>query len=227
MLKLYYARPSLYARLAWLALLEKQLSFELIPVNLRGEQFEESFLALNPFGHVPVLIDGDLRIIESMAILDYLEAKYPDPPLLPKDAIALARVRMVQSVTIHELLPAIVRLIIEEPNSDERQYAHFRASNTLTFLDQMLSNQPYFAGEQLTLAEIVAGSLVHRLPDLEVGLSDSLTDWSDRLLARSSWQQILISDEWQNFKRYLRAMPKIWQQRRQQQMKALSFNQSS
>jgi glutathione S-transferase len=227
MLKLYYARPSLYARLAWLALLEKQLSFELIPVNLRGEQFEESFLALNPFGHVPVLIDGDVCIIESMAILDYLEAKYPDPPLLPKDAIALAKVRMVQSVTLNELLPAIVRLIIEEPNSDERQYAHFRASNTLTFLDQMLGDQLYFAGEQLTVAEITSGTLVHRLPDLGVSLSASLNDWSDRLLARPSWQQMhLSSEEWQGFRRFLRAMPKLWQRRRQQRMKALSFRTS-
>jgi glutathione S-transferase len=223
MLKLYYARPSLYARLAWLNLLEKQLAFELVPVNLRGEQFEESFLALNPFGHVPVLVDGDVRIIESMAILDYLEAKYLDPPLLPKDAIALARVRMVQSVTINELLPAIVRLIIEEPNSDERQYAHLRASNTLTFLDQMLGDQHYFAGEQLTFAEIVAGTLVHRLPDLGVSLSPSLNEWSDRLLARPSWQQIqLSSDEWQGFKRHLRAMPKIWQRRRRRRMEVLA-----
>ena len=75
MIKLYYARPSLLARPVWLALLEKQLPFELVPVNLRSEQFEPEFIALNPFSHVPVLVDGDFRVIESLAILDYLEAK--------------------------------------------------------------------------------------------------------------------------------------------------------
>ena len=72
MLKLYYARPSAYAHPVWLALLEKQLPFELIPVNLGGEQFEPEFLELNPFSHVPVLLDGDFRVMESRAILDYL-----------------------------------------------------------------------------------------------------------------------------------------------------------
>jgi glutathione S-transferase len=62
MLKLYYARPSAYARPVWLALLEKQLTFELIPVDLSGKQFEPEFLALNPFSHVPVLVDGDFRV---------------------------------------------------------------------------------------------------------------------------------------------------------------------
>lgn len=49
MLKLYYARPSLYARPVWLALLEKQLHFELVPINLSGDRFEPEFLGLNPF----------------------------------------------------------------------------------------------------------------------------------------------------------------------------------
>jgi glutathione S-transferase len=120
MLKLYYARPSAYARPVWLALLEKQLPFELIPVDLSGEQFEPEFLALNPFSHVPVLVDGDFRVIESLAILDYLEARYPDLSLLPTDAIALARVRMVQMVTLNELLPAVIKLLVHDENSSEK-----------------------------------------------------------------------------------------------------------
>lgn len=229
MLKLYYARPSAYVRPVWLALLEKQLPFELIPVDLSGEQFEPEFLALNPFSHVPVLVDGDFRVIESLAILDYLEARFPSPSLLPTDAAALAKVRMVQLVTLNELLPAIFKLLVQDENpsgkSVELEYAQLRALNTLSFLEDLLSDSLYFAGEQLTLAEIVAGTLIYRMPDLGIALTDypRLRDWSERLLARPTWQQIeLSSEEWSTFKRRMRVIPKIWQRRRHQRMNALS-----
>lgn len=229
MLKLYYAHPSAYARPVWLALLEKQLPFELIPVDLSGEQFEPEFLALNPFSHVPVLVDGDFRVIESLAILDYLEARYPELPLLPSNAIALARVRMVQLITLNELLPAVFRLLVHDENSSEKsaelEYAQLRAINTLSFLENLLGDSPYFASEQLTLAEIVAGTLVYRMPELGIALIDypRLNVWSERLLSRPTWRQIeLNSEEWSNFKRRMRVIPKIWERRRRQRMNALS-----
>ncbi|WP_404789698.1 glutathione S-transferase family protein [Altericista sp. CCNU0014] len=225
MLKLYYARPSLFARPVWLALLEKQVSFELVPVNLNGDQFNPEFMALNPFSHIPVLVDGDFRAIESIAILDYLEAKYPNPPLLPADAKTLATVRMVQLVAVNELLPAVARLIMYDSRSDESKYGHLQAINVLNFWEPLLGNFPYFAGEQLTVAEIVAGMLVCTLPDLGISFANypRLQAWSDRLLARPTWQQVqLSSEEWTSFKRHLRVMPKTWERRRRQRVKALA-----
>ncbi len=229
MMKLYYARPSLYARPVWLALLEKQLTFELIPVDLGGKQFEPEFLALSPFGHIPVLVDGDFHLIESLAILDYLDAKYPQSPLLPADAIALARVRMAQFVSLNELLPAVVKLILPGDNPAEAEYARFRASHTLGFLENLLGDRPYFADEQLTLAEIVAGPLIEMLPRLGISLTDypQLKAWSQRLSVRPAWQQIQLSpEEWSSFLRHVRVLPKIWQRRRRQRMNALSESES-
>lgn len=229
MLKLYYARPSIYARPVWLALIEKQLPFELIPVDLNGEQFEPEFLALNPFGHIPVLVDGGFRVLESLAILDYLEAQYPVVSLLPTDAVALAQVRMVQLVALNELLPAVVKLLMHAQRSSEPspdlEYAQLRAKNTLGFLEDLLGDRPYFAGTQLTLAEIVAGTLIDKMPDLGVGLINypKLAAWSERLTSRPSWQQIELSpDEWDSFKRRIRVFPKVWERRRRQRIDALS-----
>ena len=229
MLQLYYARPSAYARPVWLALLEKQLTFELIPVDLSGKQFEPEFIALNPFSHVPVLVDGDFRVIESLAILDYLEAKYPTPSLLPTDAIALAKTRMAQLVALNELLPAFIRLIINEDSQTERsadwEFARLRAINTLGFLENLLGDSLYFAGEQLTMAEIVAGTFVYRMPSLGIPLTDypKLQIWSERLLLRPAWQQIELSlEEWSSFKRHMKVIPKIWERRRRQRISSLS-----
>lgn len=229
-MKLYYARPSLFARPVWLALLEKQIPFELVPVRLSGEQFEPEFLALNPFGHIPVLVDGDLRVIESQAILDYLEAKHPSPPLLPTDARTLAKVRMVQFVTLNELLPAIVGLLLNEADSADYLYAQMRAANTLNFLESMLGDAPFVAREMLTMAEIVAGSLVPVLPKLEMPLTEypRLSAWSDRLLSRPSWQEIALSpEEWSGFRERFQVMPKIWQRRRRQRAAAFANRATS
>lgn len=228
MLKLYYARPSAYARPVWLALLEKQLTFELIPVDLSGKQFEPEFIALNPFSHIPVLVDGDFRVIESLAILDYLEAKYPTPSLLPTDAIALAKARMAQLVALNELLPAVIKLIINEDQAEKSadlEFAQLRAINTLNFLENLLGDSHYFAGEQLTMAEIVAGTFIYRMPSLGIPLTDypKLQVWSERLLLRPAWQQIeLSSEEWNSFKRHIKVIPKIWERRRRQRISSLS-----
>lgn len=117
MLKFYYNPRSPMARRVWRTLLEKEISFEPILLSLNGDQLQPEYLNLNPFHHIPVIVDDGLRVIESLAILDYLETKYPTPALLPKEAEALATVRMVQMVATHELLPKMISLISETEDS--------------------------------------------------------------------------------------------------------------
>ena len=88
-----------------MALLEKQIAFEPIALNLDGDQFAPDFVAINPFHRIPVLVDRDLTLVESLAILDYIDAKYPTPPLLPTEAKALGIVRMVE-ISIPLSIPA-------------------------------------------------------------------------------------------------------------------------
>jgi glutathione S-transferase len=217
MIELYYARPSLFSRPVWLALLEKQLPHQLIAVNLVEDSLSPEFLSINPFGQIPVLVDGDRRIIESMAILD---AAYPNRPLLPQDPDRIAQVRMAQFVGVNKFVPLMVRLLAD-PESEEYNHAHREAQQLLHFLTDLLGENTYFGGDRLTMAEIVIGSFLYRLPDLGVPLTDypTLANWSDRLLSRPTWQQIqLAPTEWENFKRHVRMLPKIWQRRKRQRL---------
>ncbi|MGK7936297.1 MAG: glutathione S-transferase family protein [Xenococcaceae cyanobacterium] len=228
MLTLYYARPSLYSRPVWLALLEKKLTFELVHLKMDGDQFSAEFSQISPFNRIPALVDNNLPIIESVAILDYLETKYSTPSLLPKDAETLAKVRMVQMVGINELFPAAGGLLIYQKNPSELEYAQQRVLRCLTLLEDLLGDNPYFAGEQLTLAEIVTGTLIPELPRCDIPLTNypRLSRWCERLLARESWQKIRLSEEeFTNFKRRLGVMRKIWQKRRRQ--KTLTFAQQN
>jgi len=79
---------------------------------------------------------------------------------------------MVQLVTLNEL-PAVFKLLVHDHSSErsaELEYAQLRAINTLSFLENLLGDSPYFASEQL--AEIVAGTLVYRMPELGIALTD-------------------------------------------------------
>ena len=202
MLKLYHLPISFNSRRVWVAMLEKGLEFELIPMKLDGDQFKPEFLALNPFHHIPVLVDGDFTIIESLAILDYLEAKYPTPSLLPQEPQALGIVRMVEAVTLNELLPQMRPLIsqqmgLAEPEAETLAQSKQKIATVLTFFGNLLGERAYFINNSLTLADIVAGTVVPLLPALGFSLQDypQLKTWCKRLKERESWQQTQAKPE--------------------------------
>ena len=83
---------------------EKKLPYETIPVDLRkGEQKKSDFLKLNPYGKVPVIIDGHTVLYESCIINEYLEEKYPDPSLTPKDPAKRAKIRILIDYGLNHL----------------------------------------------------------------------------------------------------------------------------
>ncbi len=195
MLKLYHTPISPNSRRVWIALLEKGLSFELVNLNLDGDQMTPEFLALNPFHHIPVLVDDGFRVIESLAILDYLETKYPQPSLLPQEPQAQALVNMVNLVTVNELMPAmgpLLRPLLGMPAAEPEQVSQAKEKLTtvLTFLEELLGDRPYFGSDSLTLAEIVAGCLIPWLPvgvDMPLDNFPKLRAWSDNLTQRAAW----------------------------------------
>lgn len=195
-LKLYHNPVSGNSRRVWIALLEKQLPFELVTLNLDGDQFAAEFLEISPFNRIPVLVDDGFVVVESLAILDYLETRYPTPALLPKDAKSLATVRMVELATVNELFPAmnpLIQKMMGFGGEDEAKLAESRqrVATVLTFLEEKLGDRPYIGSDRLTLADIVAGTVVIWLPQMGVSLDGypQLQAWLQRLAARESWQQ--------------------------------------
>ena len=79
-----------------IALALKGLAYEYVPVQIYGgvqQQYDENYRRLNPQSRVPLLVDGDLRIAQSLAILDYLEQRHPQPALVPVDSAQRARMQ--------------------------------------------------------------------------------------------------------------------------------------
>ncbi|MEL6911272.1 MAG: glutathione S-transferase family protein [Cyanobacteria bacterium J06555_3] len=202
MMKFYYSRLSINARRVWVTLLEKKIEFEPILLKLNGDQFQPEFLKLNPFHHIPVLVDEDLKIFESLAILDYLEAKYPHPAFMPKSAPDIAKVRMIELLTVNELPPASIVLMKEMLDVAVEGSQVERATQTMNtalqyFEDNLGTDRPYFVGSNLTYADIVAGTAVAAIPNLGISLNPytKLSRWLENLQQRSSWQQTAVSPE--------------------------------
>jgi maleylacetoacetate isomerase len=87
----------------------KGLKREDVFINLdRGEQYKPEYKATNPQAVVPTLFDGDAKLFQSLAILEYLEEKYPKPPILPADPLARAWVRGFALINVADAHPLIV-----------------------------------------------------------------------------------------------------------------------
>lgn len=196
MLKFYYNPISVNARRVWVALLEKNIPFELKRLNLDGDQFHDDFTAINPLQRIPAIVDDGLRVVESLAILDYLEAKYPTPSLMPSSPDAIAVVRMVETITVVELQPATIPLtrplVGLEVDPQKLEAAQQRVAIVLQFFEQLLNQKTYFAGETFTLADVVAGTLA---PSLPLANYPYLKAWSERLAQRESWRQTSAGPE--------------------------------
>lgn len=198
MLQFYYHPLSPLARRVWIALLEKKLDFEPIVVNLdRGEQLKPEYLKLNPFHHVPVLVDNDLRIIESLAILDYLEFKYPKVSLLPNDATILAKVKMAQMVANSELGSLVIPLVFNDAESIKLSQAKRHLKRVGKFLSELLGDELYFGGSQFTIGDVVAGNgliLCSKL-GFELNQFANIEAYCQRLMEREVWRKTQPDEE--------------------------------
>ncbi|HLR77441.1 MAG TPA: maleylacetoacetate isomerase [Burkholderiaceae bacterium] len=168
-MKLYsYFRSSAAWRVR-IALNLKGLDADIIPVHLLrdgGQQTRPDYLALNPAGLVPTLVDGDVVLNQSVAILEYLEETRPEPALLPADPAARARVRaIVQTIAcdIHPLNNLRVlrylknNLQIDDASRDE-WYRHW-VELGLSAVERMLADSPdtgrFCHGDQPTMADVL------------------------------------------------------------------------
>ena len=115
-MRLYSGPLSLFSGKVRIALDEKGVAYELVSVPFSRAGYEPKHpdvLALNPKAQVPVMVDGDLSIFDSTLILEYLEDKYPAPPLYPRDVAERARCRQLEAAADEILFPYVLDLIRE------------------------------------------------------------------------------------------------------------------
>lgn len=195
MLKLYDFPESPYCQKTRIVLTEKDLSYDLVPVDLKaGEQKRPEFLKLNPFGKVPVLIDDEMIVYDSTIINEYLEDEYPHPPLLPSDSSARARVRTFEDYADNAFIPVTGIILNElrkpegERDADKLANARQQVQRMLAVIDGSLAGRQWLAGN-FSLADVAFAPRVVILPALGVELDPqwkNVASWIQRLNQRAS-----------------------------------------
>ncbi len=197
MITLYDHPLSPYAQKVRIALREKGVPFQAtLPGGLGAGGAAGEFVEANPRAEVPVLIDGDARVFDSTIILEYLEDKFPSPPLLPASAAERARVRMLEEVmdTHYEAINWAMGEInwFRRAEGDDAERLKATAARQtkgfMSWLEKQLARRPWFNGEafgwgDVSVVPFVAASAgMGMAPDRDSALSA----WLDRVLARPS-----------------------------------------
>ncbi|UZE23800.1 glutathione S-transferase [Pseudomonas sp. B21-056] len=174
-IKLYHFPLSGHAHRVQLMLSLLELPVEVIFVDLaKGAHKQADFLAINPFGQVPVIDDDGVVLADSNAILVYLAQKYGKGRWLPSDPVGAARVQRWLSVAAGPIHagPATARLItvFGAPYNAEDVIA--RSHTLLKVLDQHLSNRDWLAGDAATIADVAGYTYIAHAPEGNVSLDD-------------------------------------------------------
>lgn len=149
------------------------LPYEVVEIDLRkGETRTAAFLALNAFGQVPVIQDGDVTLADSNAILVYLEKRYAPGRWMPQDALGAAAVQRWFSVAAGDMDfgPATARVIHLFQRPDDPSAAQQRALRLFQVMEQELAQRPFLAGTQATLADIALYTYTVLAPEGGVSL---------------------------------------------------------
>ncbi|KAL9235777.1 hypothetical protein vseg_010513 [Gypsophila vaccaria] len=190
------------------ALHEKQLDFEFVPVDMRaGAHKQEPFLSLNPFGQVPALEDGDVKLFESRAITKYLAYTYENEgtPLVNHDKNQLAAQFIWSEVEAHQFDPVgsklgwelVYKVVLFGLETDmavvEENEAKF--VKVLDIYEARLSVSKYLGGDAFTLADLHHLPLLKYLMGTQVKtLFDErphLSAWCKDILSRPAWEKTL------------------------------------
>jgi len=199
---LYHDVPSTNSDRVKIALAEKGLTCEGIWVKLsKREQKSPEHLKRNPYGKIPVLDDDGKILFESCIINEYLDEKYPKPPLMPKDHWARGRARILVDYAInylHESYWALRGEIMMKKNEAERDQKVISDRRSellqkLQYLESELGDKPYMLGE-FSLVDIDIFPRFPRMESFGVIPSPSLPQlsaWYERMKQRPSVQAIL------------------------------------
>ncbi|MFA6113212.1 MAG: glutathione S-transferase family protein [Sphingomonas sp.] len=195
-----------YVRCVLITLEEKGLPYDLAAMAF-GAHRAEAHRLLHPFQNIPVFEDDGFRLYETQAILRYIDHILPDPALTPESPQAEARMNQIIGITdcyVRSYISAAItfqRVVAPRLGLpvDEAKVAEAlpKAETCIAELSQLIGDQPFMAGERLSLADLMLAPQLALFPDCAegqdiLGRYPGVTAWIDRMNARPS----MIATTW-------------------------------
>lgn len=186
-----------YCHRVRIVLAEKGVSVDLVDVD--SKDLSEEVAELTPYNSLPVLLDRDLVLYESKVMMEYLDERFPHPPLLPVYPVARAQSRLWMYRVERDWSP-LVDILSSAKNKEAMAKAAKELKDGLLTISPIFIEKPFFMSDEFTLVDCCLGPVLWRLDHFGVKLpstrqSKPLFDYMDRLFARDSFQQSLTEAE--------------------------------
>lgn len=194
----FFSDPaSHYSHRVRIVLAEKGVTVDIIDVE--PDHLPEEVTELNPYNTLPTLVDRDLALYESKVMMEYLDERFPHPPLLPVYPVARGESRQF-IYRIERDWCRLVDDILLQPSQKELDKARKELRDSLLTIAPIFAEKPFFMNEEFTLVDCCLAPILWRLPQLGIVLpqtrqSKPLVDYMQRLFQRPSFQESLTEKE--------------------------------
>lgn len=189
-MSLYSNEDDIYSHQVRIVLAEKGVNVDIMSIR-RGET-PKDLLEVNPYGTVPTLLDRELVLYEARIIMEYLDERFPHPPLLPVYPVARAETRKMMHRIEHDWYTLI------NPIKAQDKAAQKRLLDSLCSLEPIFGDKPYFLSDEFSLLDCALVPLLWRLPQLGIQIPEQckgLTNYMKRMFVRASIQDSLTDTE--------------------------------
>jgi len=175
-------------------LAEKAINVEIH--NVFGDDKPEDLTELNPYNTILTLVDRELVLYEAQIIMEYLDERFPHPPLMPVDPVARASNRLYR----YRIERDIYRMIeeVEKGPADKVAAARKRIRDHLTAIGPVFARTKYFMSDDYSLVDCYLAPVLWRLPHLKVNLpaqAKPLLQYAERLFSRDAFEVSLTDPE--------------------------------
>ena len=191
-----FSRPTdIHSHRARLVLAEKNINIEIS--NIPGPELPEDLMDLNPYHTVPTLVDRDLTVYDSRVIIEYLDERFPHPPLMPVDPVTRAQFRLA----LFRIETDWYSIAEEAENSNDGKLgtkSRKLLRESILQSTDLFGARPYFLSEEFSLVDCTIAPLMWRLPAYGVDLgsdAEPIEAYMNRVFARRSFQQSLTELE--------------------------------
>ncbi len=175
-------------------LAEKGITVDIVDVD--AHDLPDEVMDFNPYGTVPTLVDRDLRLYEARIIMEYLDERFPHPPLLPVDPVARATSRLYMYRVERDWYALMDQILTG--SEDEAAQARKELRESLIATSPVFSAKPFFMNDEFSLVDCCVAPLLWRLPVLGVDLppkAKAIRDYAKRIFAWPAFRDSLTEAE--------------------------------
>src|SRR5699024_9259520 len=194
----FYSSPTdHYCHRVRIVLAEKGVAVDIVDVEQGNEP--EDLASLNPYNEVPTLVDRELTLQQPNVIMEYLDERFPHPPLLPVYPVTRGECRLYIHRIERDWCEHVDAIVAGKEKAADLNKRRKALRDGLITIAPIFEEYPYFMSEDFTLVDCALAPILWRLPELGVELpakqAKPLLEYADRLFERDSFQASLTEAE--------------------------------